>query len=297
MSEQKCMFVTILGAPNAGKSTLVNRLTGCKVSIVSNKVQTTRNVIRGISVKDNTQLIYIDTPGLFNPKQVLEKAIVSEALSQLNSSDTILFIADVHDVEKHNAKYALNLLKEHGQKAILVLNKVDIIAKHKLLAITEEMHKTGIFSEIFMISALDGHGVEDLEKYLLDKAPVSPYLYPEDQITDIPMRFLASELTREKLFQKLKKEIPYNLSVETEGYKETDDRIDINQVIYVMREGQKKIIIGKKGEFIKDVGIETRMELEQMLEKKVALYLHVKIKDDWLSKPYMYDHMNLRFPS
>lgn len=296
MSKQKCLLVTLLGAPNAGKSTLVNKLTGAKVSIVSNKVQTTRNIIKGINVKENTQLIYIDTPGVFQARHNLEKAIVQEALQQIQLADCLLFILDVKAYGNKNTSYALDLLKQENKKAILILNKVDIIAKPKLLTITHELHQTGLFSDIFMLSALDGHGVEDLEKHLINKAPVAPFLYPEDQISDLPMRFLASEITREKLFQALIKELPYNLSVETEDYKEDEESVTIHQVIYVMKEGQKKIIIGNKGEMIKEIGTKARIELANLLEKRVGLYLHVKVKEDWLDKPYMYAHMNLKFP-
>lgn len=296
MLKQKCEIITIIGAPNAGKSSLVNKLTGEKISIVSNKVQTTRNIIRGIAVKDNTQLIYVDTPGLFKAKQNLEKAIVEEALMQLSESELILFILDCTKVKSKNVEFACNLLRDKNKKAILVINKVDLIAKPKLLQIAAEFNELGLFSQIFMISARDGHGVSDLENHLISNAREFPFLYPEDQISDLPIRFLASEITREKLFRKLREEVPYNISVETESFKEEGEKIIIHQVIYVAKDGQKKIIIGKKGEFIKDVGTKSRLELNEILGKNVNIFLHVKVKEDWLNKPYMYEHMNLRFP-
>ncbi|MBT4922369.1 MAG: GTPase Era [Rickettsiales bacterium] len=297
MNKTKCQIITIIGEPNAGKSTLVNRLVGSKISIVSNKVQTTRNAIKGITVIGNTQLIFIDTPGIFNAKHNLEKAINHEALSQLDSGDTALIMIDSSRDNFTKTEEIASSLKESKQRVALVINKIDLLKnKNKLLQLAERFHKSGVFDEIFMISSRDGEGVKDLENYLVETATPSEFLYPEDQMSDMPVRFMASELTREKLFENVHDELPYNLFVETEGWVETDDKIVINQVINVMKEGQKAIVIGKGAEMIKKIGTEVRLELQDMFEKKINLFLHAKVKKDWLDKPFVFQSLGLKFP-
>jgi GTP-binding protein Era len=295
---KKCQIITVIGEPNAGKSTLVNRLTGSKVSIVSRKVQTTRNAIKGITIVDNAQLVFIDTPGIFNAKYNLEKAINNEALSQLESGDTALVMIDAMLNNFNKTEQVMEILKSSKQRIALVINKIDLLKnKNKLLQLAEKFYASKVFDEIFMISADSGEGVDELLQYLVDSAPESEYLYPEDQMSDMPLRFMAAELTREKLFESLHDELPYNLFVETESWVEEKNKIVINQVINVLKEGQKAIIIGKGAHMIKKIGTEVRHELQDMLDSKVNLFLHVKVKKDWLDKPFVFQSLGLKFPN
>ena len=295
--QPKCGFVAIIGAPNAGKSTLTNLLVGSKVTIVSPKVQTTRAAIKAIMVEDNTQLIFCDTPGIFKAKGKLEKAIVTHALEQISQDMDIILLIDVAKPNKKALALILAQLESLNKKVILALNKIDLLPKEQLLPVIEHYRKSALFAEIFLISALNNDGVADLKQSLLKRAPYSPFLYPEDQMTDISSRFLAQEITREKLFLALKDELPYNLSVETNNWQENEQgKITIDQTIYVSKEGQKKIIIGHKGQMIKEIGSQARKELSEIFATKVSLYLHVKVKPDWLDKPYMYNHMGLKYP-
>jgi len=293
----KCGFVSIIGAPNAGKSTLTNLLVGGKVTIVSPKVQTTRGSVKGIMVEGDAQLIFCDTPGIFKPEGKLEKAIVAHALEQISLDMDIVLLVDAVKTNKKATEIILQQLEALDKKVTLAINKVDIANKDRLLPLMQKYQDTGLFEKIFLISATENDGVEDLKQHLINRAPESPFLYPEDQLTDVSSRFLAAEITREKLFLALKDELPYNLSVETENWQEDEKgRITIDQTIYVMKEGQRKIIIGKKGQQIKQIGIAAREELAEIFGTKVHLYLHVKVREDWLDKPYMYESMGLKPP-
>lgn len=287
---KKCITVTLAGVPNAGKSTLMNYLVGEKVSIVSPKVQTTRDLIRGILVEDNAQIIFIDTPGVFIPKKtrLLERKIVKTAWSGIMNGDIVCLLIDVKDGFTSKIKTILDSLKEKEIKAILVLNKVDLIKKSKLLELTKQLTDYyPDFDKVFMISAKTGHGVEDLKKYLIESAPESEWIYPEDEVTDVPMKFMTSEITREKLFLNLKEELPYSVDVVTESWEEFDNGdLKINQVIFVLKENQKSIVLGKRGSMIKRVNMQAREEIKELTERKVHLYLFVKVKADWIAKKF-----------
>ncbi|MBT4878576.1 MAG: GTPase Era [Alphaproteobacteria bacterium] len=295
--DSKCGFVAIIGAPNAGKSTLTNLLVGGKVTIVSPKVQTTRGSVRGIMVEGKTQLIFCDTPGIFKAEGKLEKAIVTHAMEQISQDMDIVLLVDAAKQNKKAVAIILEQLRFLNKKVILALNKIDLVSKGNLLPIMKYYEETNLFSEIFLISASNNDGIDDLKKVIIERAPASPFLYPEDQLTDVSSRFLAQEITREKLFIALKDELPYNLSVETDSWKEAENgKVTIDQTIYINKEGQKKIIIGSKGQMIKEVGTQARKELEEIFATRINLYLHVKVKPDWLDKPYMYTHMGLKYP-
>jgi GTP-binding protein Era len=292
----KCGVVAVLGAPNAGKSTLVNHLVGAKVSIVTQKVQTTRARVRGILVKDRTQIVYIDTPGIFAPRRVLDRAMVQAAWEGVEGADAVLLLVDAAAylaASSEGAKAAsrrsaedtdriIEGLKVSGQKAILVLNKIDLIPSPPLLALAERLNETGIFTDTFMISAERGRGTEDLQRHLLSIMPEGPFLYPEDQLSDISDRLMAAEITREKLFLRLHQELPYSLSVETEGWSRTKKgELRIEQVVYVERDSQKALVLGKGGKTISVVGKAAREELTALLGETVHLFLFVKVRERW----------------
>lgn len=284
--EQKtfCGFATIIGAPNAGKSTLINAIVGEKVSIVSSKVQTTRTRVLGIVVEDHSQIIFVDTPGLFKPgNDRMEKAIVAAAWEGVSDSDLILFVVDAAKGLSRPVRTIIERIKNlTDKKYILVLNKVDQVAKPKLLELAMEMNKTLAFEATFMVSAQKNDGVKDLVKYVAKLMPEGPFHYPEDQMTDMPMRLLAAEITREKLFRSVHDEIPYDITVETETWEEFDNSsIKIDQVIFVAREGQKKIILGRGGEMIGKIGTQARLELEEVMGCRVHLKLFVKVRENW----------------
>lgn len=299
-SQTKCGFVTIIGAPNAGKSTLTNCLVGEKVTIVSAKVQTTRSSVKGIMVEDNAQLIFCDTPGIFEAKKTLEKAIVENALEQISKDMEIVFIFDGKKISSPENKIILEHLKKltkQKKKIIFVINKVDLLSNEEIDIIKQRYDNSDIVERLFFISAEKNINVNDLKEFLIERAEESPFLYPEDQFTTVTSRFLAQEITREKLYHILDKELPYNLSVDTQSWKENDKGdITIHQEIYVMTENQKKIVIGANGHILKQVGILARTELSKILDTKVNLFLYVKVRPDWLEKPHMYTHMNLKFP-
>lgn len=289
-TKQKTLTVALAGAPNAGKSTLTNYLVGEKISIISPKVQTTRDLIRGVFVEGNTQIILVDTPGVFIPKKarLLERKIVKTAWSGIRDAELVCLLIDATEGFNNKIKIILDEFKKKEINNILVLNKVDAVKKPTLLELTKKITDYyPDFKEIFMISAKTGEGVDKLKQYILNQATEGEWVFKNDELTDIPLKFLASEITREKLFLKLDKELPYNVDVETEKWEEFDNGdIKIQQVIYVSRENQKSIILGKRGQLIKEVGTEARQELSKFLEKKVHLFLFVKLKADWIEDKF-----------
>lgn len=296
MTDKQCGYVGLIGAPNAGKSTLVNALVGTKVSIVTHKAQTTRSRVIGIRMEGNAQIIFVDTPGIFTPKKRLERAMVAAAWQGATDADLVVLLADAARVDIFNeATPIVEKLKERKVRACLALNKIDLIPKERLLELTKKFSETGVFEEIFMISALKGDGLERLVKKIVDVLPKSPWLYPEDQVTDMPLRLLAAEITREKIFIQLQEELPYSCAVETESWEETDGMVRVGQVIYVTREGHKPIVLGKGGKRIKALGIAARKELEEILEKKVHLALFVKVREKWMDDPERYSEWGLDF--
>ncbi len=295
INKMKFCFVAILGAPNAGKSTLVNRLIGSKVSIVSPKVQTTRSRIRGILVEDNTQLVLVDTPGIFSASQRFERAMVASAWTESDEADQRLLLIDAQKGLDKNTRAIIFRLQSEKKKVVLVLNKIDLLPKSKLLPLIEELNGMKIFTDTFMISAKTGEQVDELKNFLIQKAPKGVWMFPEDQMTDLPNRLFAAEVTREKLFLMLQKELPYTLSVETTSYKEKEDSIRIEQTIYVEREGLKPIVLGKNGQMIKKIGAAARQELTRLFEKEVHLFLFVKVKENWRQDPAQYKDWGLDF--
>lgn len=292
----RCGFVALIGAPNAGKSTVTNNFVGSKVSIVSPKVQTTRTIVRGINIFENTQIIFVDTPGIFKPKRRLDRAMVSSAWNGAGDADIIVLVVDAKRGFDEETKQIVKKLNEQKIEAILLLNKIDVIQKEKLLSLTMEINEAGNFKETFMVSALTGQHINDFYKYLADNLPLSPWFYPEDQISDMPLKLLAAEITREKLFLYLHEEIPYSLTVETDVWERRDDgSIKAEQTIYVERDSQKKIILGKGGSMIKRIGQSSRIEIEKLLEEKVHLFLFVKVRENWINDASRYEDWNLDF--
>lgn len=290
-------FVALIGAPNAGKSTLVNRLVGSKVSIVTHKVQTTRAIVRGIATRGAAQIVFVDTPGIFRPRRRLDQAMVTTAWGGAKDADLVLVIIDAQRGLKGDAAEILERLGEIRQPKVLLLNKIDAVKRETLLALAAEANAEAAFERTFMISALTGSGCEDLLDYLAGALPEGPWFYPEDQISDLPMRQLAAEITREKLYLRLHEELPYASHVETERWEEKKDgSVRIEQVIYVERESQKKIVIGRKGETIRAIGEAARKELADILEQNVHLFLFVKVRENWGNDPERYREMGLEFP-
>ncbi len=284
-SSQKCAFIALLGTPNAGKSTLLNQLVGSKISIVSPKVQTTRTAINGICMAGNAQLIFIDTPGIFLPKKPLEKAMVKAAWEGSATADSAALLIDARKGLDAGTQLIVEAIIQKQLKAIAIINKIDLVDKAKLFELAKALDAYGIFARIFMISALKGDGVEDVKHYLADTAPLSPWLYPEDDLTTLPLRFLAAEITREQLFLRLDQELPYALTVETEHWETLDNgQVKVHQVIYVLKESQKMIIIGKGGSMIKAVGTSAKQQLQRLLGTKVHLFLFVKVNEDWITQ-------------
>ncbi len=283
----RCGFVAIIGAPNAGKSTLINSLVGAKVSIVTHKVQTTRTRVRAIAIVGNAQIIFVDTPGIFKPRRKLDEAMVEAAWAGAADADVVAFLVDARRGLDEENERILEGLKKSGRKAILVLNKVDLIEKGRLLELADRFNAEFSFEATFMVSALKGDGVADLRDYLAERMPEGPWLYPPDQLSDFPLRMLAAEITREKLYLRLHDELPYASHVETELWEERPDgSIRIEQTIYVLRESQKKIVIGKGGQTIKEIGQAARKELSELLGgRKVHLFLFVKVREKWDQDP------------
>ena len=293
----RCGFVGIIGAPNAGKSTLVNRLVGTKVSIVSPKVQTTRARVMGILNRGKTQLVFVDTPGIFAPKRRLEKAMVAAAWQGARDSEIVALLADVAKGHINaETRAIIARLKEMKRQVIGILNKIDLVKREKLLALAAELHAEGVFSDIYMISALKGDGLEKLLVDLSKKVPEGPWMFDKDQITDMPMRLLSAEITREKIFLQLGDELPYHSTVETEQWEEFDNgSVKISQTLYVMRDTQKAIVLGKGGARIKKIGEASRKELEEILERRVHLSLFVKVREKWTDDPARYRDWGLDF--
>jgi GTP-binding protein Era len=295
-SDRRCGFVALLGAPNAGKSTLLNALVGAKVSIVTHKVQTTRARFRGIAIEGASQIVFVDTPGIFLPKRRLERAMVSAAWSGARDADEIVLLCDAARRVGEDTRLIIEGLKKDGRKAILALNKIDRIERSRLLELSAELDAEGIFSRIFMISALNGDGVEDLKQYLAGIMPRGAWLYDEDQLSDVPQRLLAAEVTREKLFEKLHQELPYALTVETESWEDfADGSVRIEQVIYVGRQQHKGMCLGKGGRTIKAVREAAQAELAATLECRVHLFLIVKVRENWTNDPERYRVWGLEF--
>ena len=290
-------FIALIGEPNAGKSTLLNRMVGAKVSIVTHKVQTTRARIRGICMEGAAQLVFVDTPGLFKPRRRLDRAMVAAAWGGAMDADIVVLLVEAHRGISSGVQSILDQLKELGdRRVILAINKIDRVKSDALLALTRQLNAAFAFEKTFMISAERGHGVPDLRAWLGQELPEGPWLYPEDQIADLPLRMIAAEMTREKLTLRLHQELPYQLTVETENWEERPDgSARVDQVIYVVRDGHKGILLGNKGETIKAVSKAAREELEGFLERRVHLFCKVKVRQKWLEDAARYSEMGLDF--
>ncbi|MGH6949466.1 MAG: GTPase Era [Vitreimonas sp.] len=307
MTERRCAVVAVLGAPNAGKSTLVNTLVGAKVAAVTQKVQTTRALVRGIAMRGETQLVLIDTPGVFAPKRRLDRAMVAAAWSALEGADAIVHVADAaaHAGEGKRGADARAVedsaaiaakLKQMELASILALNKVDAVPRPALLEITAKLVEQGLYTDVFMIAAKNGDGVEDIARMLVERAPEGPWLFPEDQTMDAPARVLAAEITREKAMMRLHDELPYEMTVETEAWEERKDgSAKIDQTIYVARESQRKIAIGAKGATVKAIGEQARKEMEVAFDRRVHLFLHVKVREGWSEERALYKRLGLDY--
>lgn len=297
MAETRCGFVALIGAPNAGKSTLINALVGAKVSIVSRKVQTTRTQVRGIALSGAAQIVFVDTPGIFQPKRRLDRAMVTSAWGGAGDADLVGLLVDVHKTGDDETLQLLDRVKEFRQPVFLILNKIDSIPREKLLTLAAALNEGRQFVTTFMVSALEGSGVADILSWLESRVPPGPWLYPEDQISDAPLRFLAAEITREKLFERLHDELPYRSTVETEQWKSLKDgSVRIEQTIYVEREGHRKIVLGEKGQTIRAIGERARKDIAEAAEAKVHLFLFVKVRENWADDPERYREMGLEFP-
>ncbi len=289
-------FVALIGEPNAGKSTLLNRMVGAKVSIVTHKVQTTRTRIRGIAMEGQTQIVFVDTPGLFRPRRRLDRAMVAAAWGGAADADIVVLLIEAHRGLTEGVQSILESLKERGggQRVALAINKIDRVKAEELLALSQKMSEAFPFERTFMISAERGHGTADLKAWLAGELPEGPWFYPEDQIADLPLRIIASEVTREKLTLRLHEEIPYQLTVETEKWEEREDgSVRIDQLIYVIRDGHKGIVLGHRGETIKAIGQQARADLAEFLGRPVHLFLQVKVRPNWLEEKERYSEMGL----
>lgn len=310
MAEMRSGFAAVIGAPNAGKSTLVNAMVGAKVSIVTHKVQTTRFQVRGVAMHDETQIVFVDTPGIFAPRRRLDRAMVQSAWTGADDADIVIHVVDAAaearagtaDEKSGDAKAAEDVqrvvvgLKEAGKTAVLALNKIDAMQREDLLALAKRFDDTGAYSDIFMISATEGDGLVALKEKIAAAMPEGPYLYPPDQIADLPQRLLAAEVTREKLFLRLHEELPYSLTVETENWEERKDgSAKIDQVIYVQRDGQKGIVLGKGGKTVREIGQAARTDLEEMLGRRIHLFVFVKVRENWAEQRSLYTPLGLDF--
>ena len=289
-------FIAVVGAPNVGKSTLINRAVGTKVSIVSPKVQTTRTKVLGISIRDAAQLIFIDTPGIFKPRRRLDRAMVAAAWSGAADADRVLLLVDAQRGIDANTDIILKKLFQAERRVVLAINKIDLVKKDALLELTVQLSTRDVFDELFMISAKTGNGVDDLLAFLAAELPKGPWLFPEDQVSDMPERLLAAEITREKLYLQLRQELPYAATVETESWEDKEDgSVRIDQVVYVQRDTQKAIVLGKKGQRIKSLGAAARTELEAILNCRVHLFIFVKVREKWVNDPERYRDWGLDF--
>ncbi len=292
----QCGVVAVIGVPNAGKSTLVNQFVGAKVSIVTHKVQTTRSRIRGIAIVGSAQVIYVDTPGIFEPRRRLERAMVDAAWIGAADADIVVLVVDARRGANDEVVHIIDGLNENKWPAVLALNKIDTVKRETLLSLAEQLNGKGLFDEVFMVSALNGDGVDDLQAYLAAKMPSGPWLFPEDQLSDLPQRLLAAEVTREKAYLYLHQELPYSLAVDTEDWQDfKDGSVRIGQVVYVERETQKGIVLGKGGQTIKRIRSEAQQELAELLERPIHLFIHVKVRENWVNDPGRYREWGLRY--
>jgi GTPase len=292
----RCGYVALIGATNAGKSTLLNRLVGQKLAIVTPKVQTTRSRLLGIATEGDTQLIFVDTPGIFAPRRRLDRAMVAAAWAGASDADVSVLLVDAVHGADDDTRRIIGRLKADRRPAILALNKIDLVRRETLLGLADQLSKEGNFEQIFMISGLTGDGVEDLRRHLAAGVPAGPFLFPSDQLSDAPERFLAAEVTREQVFLQLHDELPYSATVETENWQERPDgSVRVEQVIYVRRQSQRAIVLGEGGKRIKTIGARARAELGTMLDRKVHLFLFVKVRDNWLDDPERYRAMGVDF--
>jgi len=296
-TETRAGFVALIGAPNAGKSTLLNALVGSKVSIVSRKVQTTRALVRGIAIEGESQIVFVDTPGIFRPKRRLDRAMVTSAWGGASDADVVALLIDVRRGLDEDGEAILAKLPELRQPKALILNKIDLIERSKLLALASGLNEKVSFAHTFMISALKGDGIDTLRRTLAGLMPKGPWLYPEDQISDAPLRMLAAEITREKIYERLHEELPYESTVETDQWEQRPDgSVRIEQTIFVERESQRKIVLGEGGQTIKSIGQAARRDIGEIAETKVHLFLHVKVRENWADDPERYREMGLEFP-
>lgn len=295
-SPTRCGFVALIGAPNAGKSTITNNFVGSKVSIVSPKVQTTRTLVKGIGIYDNTQIIFIDTPGIFKPKRRLDRAMVTSAWDGVSDADITVLVVDSKRGFDDETASIIAKLKKKKQKAVLVINKVDLVQKDKLLGLSQALNEAYAFDETFFVSAVTGKNIDDFYKYLADNLPESPWYYPEEQMSDMPLKLLAAEIVREKLFLFLHQELPYSLTVEPELWERREDgSIRAEMTIYVERDNQKIIVLGKGGAMIKRIGQSARHEIENLLDERVHLFLFVKVRENWQEDASRYTTWGLKF--
>jgi GTPase len=299
-ANRRCGFVALIGAPNAGKSTLTNALVGSKVTIVSRKVQTTRALVRGIAIVGDAQLVLMDTPGIFAPRRRLDRAMVAAAWAGAADADAAVLLVDAARAAQRgidqDTKGIVDRLAANKRRAILALNKVDLVRRDTLLGLADELFRSGVFEQVFMVSALTGDGVEDLKRHLAMTVPLGPWLFPADQLSDAPERWLAAEVTREQVFLQLHDELPYAATVETESWQERPDgSARIEQVIYVQRTSQRAIVLGEGGRRIKAIGARARAELEQMLDRRVHLFLFVKVREHWVDDPERYAALGLDY--
>lgn len=294
--ETRCGYVALIGAPNAGKSTLLNALVGRKLAIVTPKVQTTRTRLLGIAIEGASQLIFVDTPGIFAPRRRLDRAMVAAAWAGAADADQIVLLVDAKHPDAADTARIIEQLAASGRRAVLALNKIDLVRRDALLGIADRLFRAGIFDQAFMISGLTGDGVADLKRHLAAAVPAGPWLFPEDQLSDAPERWLAAEVTREQVFLQLHDELPYAATVETEVWEERrDGSVRIDQVIYVRRPGQRAIVLGDKGQRIKTIGARARAELERLLDRRVHLFLFVKVREGWLDDRERYAAMGLDY--
>ncbi len=290
----RCGYIALVGAPNAGKSTLLNQLVGAKVSIVTPKVQTTRSRVLGIAIAGSSQLVFVDTPGIFAPKRRLERAMVAAAWSGAEDADLVVLLVDAARGLDEDTQRIIAGLAAAGRSAILALNKIDLVKRERLLVLADEASRAGRFDPVFMISGLNGSGVDDLRDYLSRTVPEGPWLFPGDQLSDLPERLLAAEATREQVFLQLHDELPYATTVETESWEEfKDGSVKISQTIYVQRDSQKAIVLGHGGQQVKKIGARARAELERLLDRKVHLFLFVKVRENWVDDRERYAAMRL----